>query len=70
MMSQVQKLALLQLSKTNLQTLGLSNTQISDISALSGLTSLQTLGLIGNPISDTDKQPLKDALPKCSIKFY
>ncbi len=57
---------------SNLQTLSLDKNQISDISALKELTSLQMLylgGLGHNPISDDDKQSLKNALPKCNIVF-
>ena len=43
--------------------------QIGDISVLKGLTNIQELHLINNQISDTDKQSLKDALPKCAISY-
>ncbi|MTK11015.1 MAG: leucine-rich repeat protein, partial [Clostridiaceae bacterium] len=53
---------------TNVNVLDLSNNKISNISELkelTKLTKLTRLNLKGNPISNTDKEALKKALPYC-----
>ena len=52
---------------TKLQNLGLGYNQINDFDVLRGLINLKALELRGVTISDTDKQSLKKALPKCHI---
>lgn len=54
---------------TNLKSLELSYNQINDISPLKELTNLTMLELRSNPISDADKQSLRDALPQCNISY-
>lgn len=55
---------------SNLRILTFSHTvEITDISALRMLKNLKNLYLVNTRISDVDKQSLRDALPKCNIRF-
>jgi len=51
----------------NLEVLYLENTQVSDLSALSGLKNLAVLWLKGTPVSKEQVQMLQKALPNCDI---
>jgi len=49
--------------------LRLAENKISDITILFSLTKLERLALDGNPISNSQKERLKEELPNCSIQF-
>ena len=56
-----------QIAGTNLTALDMADNQISDISALKGLTNLTELYLSGNKISEAQIRELKTALPETNI---
>jgi internalin A len=52
-----------------LEKLYLNGNNITDVTPLLGLTNLQVLYVNDNPLSEGAVQALKNALPKCEIKF-
>jgi serine/threonine protein kinase len=58
---------LTKLSYLDLRSNGISD--ISGISALKGLTGLKQLYLSGNPLTQEQKDELREALPNCRISF-
>jgi serine/threonine protein kinase len=52
---------------TNLEKLLLHSNNISDISALKGLTNLEALYLDDNPLTQSQVDELREALPNCTI---
>lgn len=53
----------------NLEYLNLANNQIEDISPLVGLNNLKKLVLRRNPLSQSQLDDLRQALPNCDIDF-
>ena len=64
----LQSLILTDTSVISLQSLDLSNTKVTDLAPLQGLTNLQSLDLRGTRVSDQQIESLKAALPKLSIE--
>ena len=53
----------------NLKTLTLERNSISDISVLENLNQLENLYLWGNPLTESQVDTLRAALPNCEIYF-
>jgi internalin A len=53
---------------TNLKKLELQYNDIRDVSVLIGLTQLEELYLSGNPLTQSQVDELREALPDCYIE--